>query len=220
VTAACGIAGYLGNTAIVGAVTVALAVPCAALAAYGFAQSSFRGRESLFYLYLGLLMVPTTLTLIPLFVEVKSLGMFDNWGALILPYAAAAQPLLVLLMRVFFEGISAEIFHAARIDGASELQIIRKVVVPLSRPILLTGTVIVAVSVWGDYLWPTIVLPDTAKLTISAGMQTFTGALGSLGSGAGVAFAAYVLTMLPLFALVAVTMKHFVAGVTAGSGTL
>lgn len=219
-TAARGVAGYLGNTLIVGAVTIALAVPCAALAAYGFARARFRGRESLFYLYLGLLMVPATLTLIPLFVEIKDFGLFDNWGALILPYAAAAQPLLVLLMRTFFEGISRDLFHAARIDGAGELTVIRKIVVPLSWPILLTGAVIVATNVWGDYLWPTIVIPDTGKLTISAGLQTFAGSLGALNVGAGVAFASYVLTMLPLFALVALTMKHFVAGVTAGSGTL
>lgn len=218
--AASGIGGYLLNTVIVGIISVAIGVPCSALAAYAFATTNFRGKEVLFYLYLGLLLIPWTLTLIPLFVEVKGFGMFDSWGALILPYAASSQPLLLFLNRTFFEGIPGELLQSARVDGARELQVLVRIVVPLAKPILLTGVVLMAISVWGDYLWPTIVITTDSKLTISAGLQNFVGSFGLSGRGGGAVFAAYVITTVPLFALVAVTMKHFLAGVTAGAGKL
>jgi ABC-type glycerol-3-phosphate transport system permease component len=171
-------------------------------------------------MYLGLLLIPWTLTLIPLYTEVQHFGLAGTWGALIFPYAASAQPLLLFIDRSFFEGIPRELFQSARVDGASELQIVRKIVAPLSRPILLTGVVLMAISVWGDYLWPTIVLTATNKLTISAGLQAFVGTFGFSGRGQGAVFASYVIATTPLFVLVAVTMKYFVGGVTAGAGKL
>lgn len=220
VTAGKGIGVYLLNTMVVAVGAIVLGVPSAALAAYGFAQSRFRGRETLFYLYLGLLLIPWTLTLIPLFVELKSFGLFNTWGALIFPYAASAQPLLLFINRSFFEGIPDELFQSARVDGATEVQVLRKIVVPLSRPILLTGVVLISIAVWGDYLWPTIVITTTSKLTVSAGLQNFVASFGLSGHGGGAVFAAYVIVTLPLFALVAATMKHFLGGVTAGAGKL
>lgn len=220
VTAFNGVGGYLLNTIIVACLAICLGVPCAALAAYAFAQSRFAGKEVLFYFYLGLLLIPWTLTLVPLFVEVRTLGLFGNWGALILPYAATAQPLLLFLDRSFFEGLPNELYQSARIDGASEVQILRKIVVPLSRPILLTGVVLTAITVWGDYLWPSIVIPTTSRLTVSAGLQAFVSSFGPSGLGSGAVFAAYIIITVPLFVLVAGTMKYFVNGITAGASKL
>lgn len=220
VTAFRGVEGYIVNTILVALGAMILGVPSAALAGYAFAQSRFAGKEALFYLYLGLLLIPWTLTLVPLFVEIRTFGLFDNWGALILPYAATAQPLLLFLNRSFFEGLPDELYQSARLDGASELQILRKIIVPLSRPILLTGVVLMAITVWGDYLWPTIVIPTTSKLTVSGGLQAFVGSFGASGRGAGDVYAAYVLVTVPLFALVAGTMKYFVNGITAGATKL
>ena len=220
VLAARGVGPYLLNTLIVGGAAIVLGVPAAALAAYGFAQSKFMGRELLFYFYLGLLLIPWTLTLIPLFIEVQHFGMFNTWGALIFPYAASAQPLLLFIDRAFFEGIPEELFQSARVDGASELQVLSKIVVPLARPLLLTGVVLMAISVWGDYLWPTVVLTATNKLTVSAGLQAFVGSFGLSGTGQGSVFAAYLIVTAPLFVLVGITMKYFVNGVTAGAGKL
>jgi ABC-type glycerol-3-phosphate transport system permease component len=220
VTAGEGVESYLINTILVALGAVVIGVPSAALAAYGFSQSRFRGREVLFYFYLGLLMIPWTLTMIPLFLEMTRLGMFNTWWALIFPYAAGAQPLLLFINRSFFESIPKELFQSARVDGASELQILRKIVTPLARPVLLTGVVLMVVAVWGDYLWPTVVLTSTNKWTVSAGLQSFISSFGYSGQGGGAVFAAYVIVTLPLFALVAVTMKYFLSGVTAGAGKL
>jgi hypothetical protein len=107
----------------------------------------------------ALLLVPWTLTLIPLFLTIQKLHFFNTWWALILPYAASAQPLLVLIFRGFFEQIPRELLEGARVDGCAERQVLARIVVPLTRPVLLTGVILVMINVWGDYLWPTIPAP-------------------------------------------------------------
>jgi ABC-type glycerol-3-phosphate transport system permease component len=212
-----GMLRYLVNTVLVAAISILIGIPAAVMGGYAFAQLKFRGKQVVFYAYLGLLMIPWTLTLIPLFLEIKSFGLFGSWGALILPYAAGSQPLLVFLFRVFFEGIPQDIYDSARIDGSNELQILTKMVAPLSIPVLLTGAILMCINIWGDYLWPTVVLPDYHQYTVSAGLQTFLGEFGFSGQGAGPGFAAYILTMGPIMLLVAGTMKYFVNGVTSGA---
>ncbi len=212
-----GVGMFLWNTVMVAAASVAIGIPAAAMGAYAFAQLNFKGKQILFYAYLGLLMIPWTLTLIPLFLEVKTFHLFGSPWALILPYAAGSQPLLVFLFRVFFEGLPRELFESARIDGCPEVQILLRLVAPLSLPVLLTGAVLMCVNIWGDYLWPTIVLNDYHTFTASAGLQTYLSTFGMSGQGAGPGFAAYILTMLPIIALVAGTMKYFVSGVTSGA---
>jgi ABC-type glycerol-3-phosphate transport system permease component len=212
-----GIDQPLLNTVIVAAASIVLAVTSAALAAYSFSQLRFRGKEILFLAYLALLLVPWTLTLIPLFLTIQKLHLFDTWWALILPYAASAQPLLVLIFRGFFDQFPHELLESARVDGASELKVLRTIVVPLTRPILLTGAVLVTINVWGDYLWPTIVITDPHRTTISAGVEQFVSSFGLNLSGGGSVFAAYVIATVPGFVLVGVTMRYFVSGLTEGA---
>jgi ABC-type glycerol-3-phosphate transport system permease component len=212
-----GMARYIGNTVLVAAVAVAIGVPSAAGAGYVFAEGRFRGKEALFYAYVGLLMIPWTLTLIPLFVEIKDFGIYNTWLALILPYAAGSQPLLVFLFRVFFEGIPDELYQSARIDGCSEAGVLLRIVAPLSIPVFITGTLLMCISVWGDYLWPTVALANYHLYTVSAGLETFLGTFGLTSQGIGPAFAAEILTMVPIIALIVVGMKYFVSGVTSGA---
>ena len=189
----------------------------AALGAYAFSQLRFRGKELLFLAYLALLLVPWTLTLIPLFLTIQKLGLFNTWWALILPYAASAQPLLVLIFRGFFDQIPRELLESARVDGCTERQVLLKIVVPLTRPVLLTGALLVTINVWGDYLWPVIVIQDPHKTTISAGVQQFLGSFGLNVSSGGAVFAAFVIATVPMFILIGVTMRYFVAGLTEGA---
>ena len=208
---------YLLNTVIVAVLSVLIGIPAAAAGAYGFVQSQFRFKQAVFYMYLGLLMVPGILTIIPLFLETKSFGLFDTMWALILPYAAGNQSFLIFLFRTFFEGIPDELFESSRIDGCTEFGILWRIVVPLSVPVMLTGTVLMFIEIWGDYLWPSIVLPNYHLLTVSAGLQLFLGSFGSSGLGAGAGFAAYVIVMIPMMLLVAGAMKWFVNGITGGA---
>ena len=132
--------------------------------------------------YVGLLLVPWTLTLIPLFLTIQKLHMFNTWWALVFPYAASAQPLLVLLFRGFFDQIPQELLQSGRVDGCSERQVLLRIVAPLTRPILLTGAILVAINVWGDYLWPTIVIQDPNRTTVSAGLAQFVEVSGPISA--------------------------------------
>lgn len=213
-----GVSQYLFNTIAVAFITIIIGIPVAATGAYAFAQSHFRGKRLLFQAYLGLLMIPWTLTLIPLFLEVKNFHVYGTWWSLILPYVAGAQPLLVYLFRVFFEGIPTELFESARLEGCGEIGVLTRIVMPLSVPILMTGAILMTINVWGDYLWPTIVLTDYHTYTISAGLQNFISSFGiSGGNGIGPIFAAYILAMLPIIILVVASMKYFVNGITSGA---
>lgn len=212
-----GIAGTLLNTIIVAVVAIVIGVLAAALGAYAFAQVDFPGKSILFFSYLGLLMIPWTLTLIPLFLTIQKLHFYNTWWALILPYAASAQPLLLLLFRGFFEQIPSELIQSARVDGCSERQVLLRVVAPLTRPTLLTGAILMTINIWGDYLWPTIVIQNPLHTTISAGLQEFVNSFGFSLTGEGAVFAAYVVATIPMFALVGFTMKYFVSGLTEGA---
>ena len=107
-----------------------------------------------------------------------------------------------------------------RIDGCTESQVLARIVVPLTRPVLLTGAILVTINVWGDYLWPTIVIQDPHRTTISAGVQQFVGSFGLNLSGGGAVFAAFVIATVPMFVLVGFTMRYFVSGLTEGATKL
>jgi ABC-type glycerol-3-phosphate transport system permease component len=216
-TAWSGIRQPLLNTVIVAAASILIGVTSAALGAYAFSQLRFRGKGLLFMAYVALLLVPWTLTLIPLFLTIQKLGLFNTWWALMLPYAASAQPLLVLIFRGFFDQLPRELLEGARVDGCSERQVLVKIVAPLTRPVLLTGAILVTINVWGDYLWPSIVIQDPHRTTISAGVQQFVGSFGLNVSSGGAVFAAFVIATLPMFVLVGFTMRYFVSGLTEGA---
>ncbi len=212
-----GVSAPLVNTIIVAALTIVIGVSAAGLGAYAFSQLRFRGKSLLFMAYVSLLFIPWTLTLIPLFLTIQKLHLFNTWWALILPYAASSQPLLVLIFRGFFDQLPRELLESARLDGCGEWRVLLRVVAPLTKPILLTGAILVTINVWGDYLWPTIVIQDPRRTTISAGVEQFVGSFGlNLGYGGSV-FAAYVIAILPMFALVGFTMRYFVSGLTEGA---
>jgi ABC-type glycerol-3-phosphate transport system permease component len=212
-----GVSQQLLNTIVVAALSIVIGVAAAALGAYAFSQLRFRGKSLLFMAYVGLLLIPSTLTLIPLFLTIQKLHLFNTWWALILPYSATAQPLLVLIFRAFFDQIPRELLESARTDGCTETAVLLRIVVPLTRPVLLTGAVLVTINVWGDYLWPTIVIQNPQHTTISAGVQQFIGSFGLNVSGGGSVFAAFVVATVPMFILVGFTMRYFVSGLTEGA---
>lgn len=212
-----GIDQPLLNTVIVALASVVIGVGAAALGGYAFSQLKFRGKSVVFMAYVALLLIPWTLTLIPLFLTIQKLHLFDTWWALILPYAAGSQPLLVLIFRGFFDQIPPELLQSARVDGCTERQVLLRIVAPLTKPILMTGAVLVIINVWGDYLWPTIVIQNANRTTISAGIEQYIGSFGTSINAGGSAFAAFVIAASPMFLFVGFTMRYFVAGLTEGA---
>lgn len=125
------------------------------LAGYAFARTDFPGRELLFWIYLGTMMVPPAVTLIPLYLMFARLGWLNTFWALVLPFAFGS-PYAIFLLRQYFRSIPEELISAARVDGANTLDILVHVVVPMSRPILATLTLITVVTQWNNFMWPLV----------------------------------------------------------------
>ncbi|UGT40571.1 carbohydrate ABC transporter permease [Nocardia yamanashiensis] len=144
------------------------------LAAYAFARTEFPGRDVLFWVYLGTMMVPGAVTLIPLYLMFAKLGWLNTFWALVLPFVFGS-PYAIFLLRQYFRAIPGELIDAARMDGANTADILVHVVVPMSRPILATLTVITVVAQWNNFMWPLVAASGDKwqVLTVAtANMQT------------------------------------------------
>jgi multiple sugar transport system permease protein len=126
------------------------------LAAYAFARVDFPGREALFWLYIATLMVPTVVTVVPLYLMMTEAGLRNTFWGIVLPYLFGS-PYAIFLLREYFRGIPQEIIDAARIDGAGTWRILGQIVIPLSRGIIATLGIITIVTHWNNFLWPLII---------------------------------------------------------------
>lgn len=142
------------------------------LAAYAFARMEFPGREQIFWLYLATLMVPQIVTLIPLFIILRTFDLVDTWVGLVVPFVLGT-PFGIFLMRQFFLTIPQDLEKAARIDGAGTLQILWEVILPLSRPIMSTLAVITFVQAWNNFLWPLIITDSDELRVLTVGIAAF-----------------------------------------------
>ncbi|MGW5112204.1 carbohydrate ABC transporter permease [Nocardia sp. NPDC004123] len=180
-----------------------------AMAAYAFARTSFPGRDLLFWVYLGTMMVPSAVTLVPLYLMFAKLGWLNSFWALVLPFLFGS-PYAIFLLRQYFRAIPGEIIDAARMDGASTLDILVSVVVPMSRPILATLAVITVVSQWNSFMWPLVAAsgPKWQVLTVAtATMQTQYNAQWTL------IMAATTLAIVPLVLLFVVFQRQVLASI-------
>ena len=152
------LAGDLLRTTVIVLASVAGIIVLGMLSAYAFARMEFFGSTFLFYAVFGLLLIPSFLTLIPLFLEVKGFGLLNSPLALILPYIAGGQAFAIFVFRSSIRGIPEELFEAARVDGASHLRMLWRIVAPLSRPIMIAVGLLNVTAFWGDYVFPSLVL--------------------------------------------------------------
>lgn len=187
-----------------------------AMASYAFARFSFPGKNVLFVFFLGLMMIPGILTLISKYDLIDQMGLINNYFGVILPSVAGALSGAILLFTTFFRQLPNEMFEAAKVDGANEIQIFFKFVLPLSRPIL--GTVLITsfVSEWNDYLWAKLVLIDENLQTLPVVLVSMTDYLGQTLSY-GIPFAGYVLSAIPLLVIFILGNKQLISGLTSGA---
>jgi multiple sugar transport system permease protein len=196
------------NTAIVTVASVAGNLLFCSLAGYAFARIRFIGREAVFILILATLMIPFQVVMIPTFLIVRKLGLIDTLGALVLPNLAGAFG--IFLLRQFFRTLPIELEEAARIDGASRLGILFKIVLPLSGPVLATLAVVTFMWEWNDFLWPLITLYSPNHFTLQVGLTTFQGAHQT---NTHLLMAANVMSMLPVLLLFFAAQRYFVRGI-------
>ena len=206
---------YALNSVADSLASVALIVVLSSLSGYVFARHRFPGKEVLYLLILGLLMIPGILTLIPAFVLTHQLGIWNTPLALILPWTAGGQVLGIFLCRSFIASLPEELFEAGRIDGAGEFQLWYKVAVPLSWPILMTIAILSMVNNYNDFIWPLLVISSDSLQVISVGLTQFTTAHGVTDYGPQMA--AYVVASVPLLIVFLFGMKYFIQGITSGA---
>jgi len=200
---------YLGNTLFVCAGAITGNVLSASLVAYSLGVLKWRGRDGMFKVLLATMLLPPQVTMIPVFIIFRFLGMIDTFWPLILP-AFFGAPFFIFLLRQFFLGIPQELVEAARIDGCSEWTTYWRIVLPLSVPALLTVVLFSFIWTWTDFLTPLIYLQDQAKFTLSIGLQQFQ---ESHGAEWGMLMAASTLITMPVIALFFATQKSFVEGI-------
>ncbi len=201
------------NSTVYSIPTIVLVLTVSGLTGYAFARYRFRGREIIFILMLLLIMLPGILLVIPMFVEIKDMGWLNSIQSIVLPSTAVQIPFGMFLMRTFFETLPKEYFEAARLDGATELQLFYRIALPLAIPALSTLGILTLLFSWNDLIWPLITLIDSDRYPIALGVLRFSGAFST---NYGVSFAGYVMASVPLIIVFAFTARRFMAGLQGG----
>lgn len=177
------------------------------MAGYAFARYNFKGKDIIFVIFLATMMIPFQVIMIPSFLEVHALGMYDNYAGLIIPKIAAAY--WIFMMRSAFSGLPRELEEAARIDGLSEFGIYARIMMPLIKPALVTLIILSVNGNWNDLLWPLIITSNSKMRTLSNGLALFVGAR-TIEYGA--AFAGAAISLVPMLVLYIFGQKYFVEG--------
>jgi multiple sugar transport system permease protein len=199
---------FLNSSVIAGLITISNLV-FTSMVGYALAKLRFAGRDKLFLLVIGTLLVPTSVTVVPLFVLVAKLGLVDTYWAVILP--AAAAPIGVFLMRQFMLSIPDDLIEAARVDGAGEFFIFWRIVMPLSVPALAANAIITFLPAWNALLWPLIVLQSQEKYTLPVALAIFS--RGQFQADYGLLMAGSVVLVVPVIVLFLLLQRRFTQSV-------
>ncbi len=196
------------NSLWVAVASTVLQLITGALAAYAFARLQFRGKNVVFALYLATLMVPLQVLVVPLFIEMKTLGLQDTYAGLLAPSIASAFG--VFLLKQAIEGVPRELDEAATIDGASHLRIFLQVIVPLIRPALATAAVFAFMASWNNFLWPLVIIRSPEFMTLPLGLATLQ---GQFTTAWDVVMAGSVFSIVPIALVYLFAQRHIIAGV-------
>lgn len=205
---------YLLNSTIVTLISVAVLLVTGTMAAYGISRYRFRGSIMVSLFFLAGLMLPLRLAIIPLFVQLKYMGLVDNLLGLIFIYTAMSLPSTVFILTGFLRALPSELEDSARVDGASELRIMVQIMVPLITPAMVIAGIYNAVPIWNDFFFPLIFIQTPESKTLAQGLTSF---FGEYSVNFGVLYAGLTLAALPVVVVFIVQSKRFIAGMTAGA---
>lgn len=205
---------FIVNSILITAGIIAGVLVNSVLAGYAFSRFDFFGKSLLFYLIIMLMMVPGFLVLIPQFIVFRDLGLINTYAAQIFAPVAFGTALATMLMRTFFGEVPRSLFDSAEIDGAGEIRILLQMVIPLSKPIIATVSIINSLNGWNNYIWPLVITSGDKVRPVILSLENITGPLNEV---MGIRFAGYVLASLPLVLLFMTLTKQFVSGLTAGA---
>jgi len=200
---------YLLNTLTIFVGAVSGALVTAPLAAYAFARIRFPGRDFLFLVVISTIMLPDAVTLIPRFIEFRYVGWINTFMPLIIPTWLGGGAFNIFLLRQFFMSVPYELDEAARIDGANHLQILWRVLLPLSAPAVATIIMFSFVTHWNEFLAPLIYLTDAKKYTLALGLYSF---VGQYATQWNLLLAASFLMLLPMLVVFFAAQRYFIEG--------
>jgi multiple sugar transport system permease protein len=203
---------YALNSAFVAVVTTIGALAINASAGYAFAKLRFRGRDGTFRALAAGLAIPVQVAMLPLFLLIKSMGLVNNYGGVIIPGLSSIFG--IFLVRQYAQAIPDDLLDAARIDGAGELRVFRSVVLPTIQPVLATLALWTFLATWNDFMWPLIVLSDDRRYTLPVALA---GLVGEHAQDVELMMAGAVITVLPVLILFLMLQRYYVEGVTEGS---
>lgn len=202
--------GYLNSLIYVSIFTFASAI-IAVLVGYVLAKKKFRGRKFVFLMLLSTMMVPGEILLIPNFLLLRDLGLLNSLAGLIIP--GVVNIFGIFLAKQFISTIPDSILESAHLDGASELTIIRKIIFPLSGPVISTYVIITFTGMWNEYIWPKIILSKSSVYPVQMSLLTFETQFASAYDGI-LKSAGMIITMLPVIVVFMIFQKKFVEGIS------
>jgi multiple sugar transport system permease protein len=206
------IARNLVNSVGLALAATALSLAFNVTAGYAFAKLRFAGRELIWKLLLGVMLIPAQVAMIPLFLLLKQVGLVNSYAGVLVP--SLANVFGIFLVRQYALGIPDELLEAARIDGAGEWRIFWSVVLPVLRPILVTLAIFAFLGSWNDFLWPLIVLSDDAHQTLPVAIAALA---REHGGDNELMMAGAVVTIVPVLGVVLALQRHYIQGLLSGS---
>ncbi|MGC5021841.1 carbohydrate ABC transporter permease [Micromonospora sp. DT47] len=207
---------YFVNSLVVVAGSVSLTMLMGATAAYVFARYEFRGKQVVYYLFVGGLMFPVFLALVPLFFVVRNAGVLNTWTGLILVYAAYSLPFTVFFLTAFFRTLPTSIAEAALVDGCGHFRLFFRVMLPMARPGLISVAIFNFLSHWNQFLLPQVLMQgDESKWVLAQGLFALSVSQGYAGDYARL-FAGLSIAVLPVLAVYVAFQRQVQSGLTAG----
>jgi raffinose/stachyose/melibiose transport system permease protein len=202
------------NSTLIALVSTALTVPVAALAAFIFARFAFRGREVLYTIFTLGLLFPVAIAILPIFIMVRNLGLLDSPLGVALPQAAFGLPMTIIILRPFFHSIPSDLQDAAAIDGCGPFRFFVRILLPLSRPVLATVSVLAIVGSWNAFLLPLVVLTDSGGWTLPLGVTNYS---QQYTTDTAKVLAFTTLSMVPALIFYAFAERQLIRGLTTGA---
>jgi raffinose/stachyose/melibiose transport system permease protein len=202
------------NSTLIAFFSTVLMVPLAALAAFVFARFAFPGREVLYAVFTLGLLFPVAVAILPIFLMVRNLGLLDNPLGVALPQAAFGLPLTIVILRPFFASFPNELQDAAAIDGCGPFRFFWRILLPLSRPVLATVSVLALVGSWNAFLLPLVVLTEADTWTLPLGVTNYS---TQYTADTAKILAFTTLSMVPALVFYAFAERHLVRGLTSGA---
>ena len=202
---------YLLNSALLASATTVISLFINSMAGYAFAKFRFRYRDRLFQGLLAAMVIPAQVAMLPLFLLLKQFGLINTYWGVVIPGMASIFG--IFLIRQYLLTIPDSLLDAARLDGADEFRIYWSLVLPLCRPMLVTLAIFTFLGVWNDFMWPLIVLTDSAMYTLPVALANL---LGEHVQDTELMMAGSVLTVLPVMLLFVALQKYYIAGILLG----